>query len=218
MKIASTIAGYSLGESDILRRAMGKKKAEVMAEQKELFLKRALERNFNGKRAGDLFDLMAYFAGYGFNKSHSAAYALLAYQTAYLKANYAPEFMACLITLEVQHAEKMSFYLQEAKDMGITIMPPDINRSEIDFTVENQAILFGLQGIKNVGLTSLENIITERTKKPFKDMLDLCQRIDLRTSNKRVIENLICAGAFDTLAWTALSKTCRSTKNYRLCC
>ena len=169
------------------------------------------------KRAGDLFDLMAYFAGYGFNKSHSAAYALLAYQTAYLKANYAPEFMACLITLEVQHAEKMSFYLQEAKDMGITIMPPDINRSEIDFTVENQAILFGLQGIKNVGLTSLENIIAERTKKPFKDMLDLCQRIDLRTSNKRVIENLICAGAVDNLPGRSLSKACRSTKNYRLC-
>ena len=199
MKIASTIAGYSLGESDILRRAMGKKKAEVMAEQKELFMKRAIERNFNQKKAGDLFDLMAYFAGYGFNKSHSAAYALLAYQTAYLKANYMPEFMACLITLEVQHAEKMSFYLQEAKDRGIQLMPPDINRSEIDFTVEGQSILFGLQGIKNVGLAALENIIAERTKKPFKDMLDLCQRIDLRTANKRVIENLICAGALDTL-------------------
>jgi len=199
MKIASTIAGYSLGESDILRRAMGKKKAEVMAEQKELFLKRAVERNFDGRRAGELFDLMAYFAGYGFNKSHSAAYALLAYQTAYLKANFAPEFMACLITLEVQHAEKMSFYLQEAKDMGIAILPPDINRSEIDFTVDEQAIVFGLQGIKNVGLTALENIIAERTKKPFNDMLDLCKRIDLRTSNKRVIENLICAGALDKL-------------------
>jgi DNA polymerase-3 subunit alpha len=199
MKIASAIAGYSLGESDILRRAMGKKKAEVMAEQKELFMKRAIERNFNERKAGELFDLMAYFAGYGFNKSHSAAYALLAYQTAYLKANFAPEFMACLITLEVQHAEKMSFYLQEAKDMGITILPPNINRSEIDFVVEGQGILFGLQGIKNVGLASLENIIAERAKKPFIDLLDLCKRIDLRTSNKRVIENLICAGALDTL-------------------
>lgn len=199
MKIASAIAGYSLGESDILRRAMGKKKAEVMAEQKELFMKRAIERNFDQRKAGELFDLMAYFAGYGFNKSHSAAYALLAYQTAYLKANFAAEFMACLITLEVQHAEKMAFYLQEAKDMGLTILPPDINRSEIDFTVEQQAILFGLQGIKNVGLASLENIIAERTKKPFIDLLDLCKRIDLRTSNKRVIENLICAGALDRL-------------------
>src|SRR6185436_10354335 len=125
MKIASTIAGYSLGESDILRRAMGKKKAEVMAEQKELFLQKSKERNFDAKKAGELFDLMAYFAGYGYNKSHSAAYALIAYQTAYLKANYLAEFMACLISLEATHAEKMAFYLQEAKEMGLEIIPPD---------------------------------------------------------------------------------------------
>ena len=199
MKIASTIAGYSLGESDILRRAMGKKKVEVMAEQKELFLKRAHERNFDGKKAGELFDLMAYFAGYGFNKSHSAAYALIAYQTAYLKAHYPAEFMACLISLESSNPEKMSFYLDEVKGNGLVLMPPDINRSCIDFSVVEGNILFGLQGIKSVGLAALENIIAEQQKNPFTDLLDFCKRIDLRTANKRVIENLICAGAFDQL-------------------
>lgn len=207
MKIASVIAGYSLGESDILRRAMGKKKAEVMAEQRELFMQRAKERNFDQKKAGELFDLMAYFAGYGFNKSHSAAYALIAYQTAYLKANFTPEFMACLISLEASNADKMSFYLQEAKDMGLSITQPDINCSEIKFSAKNNSILFGLQGIKNVGLASLENIISERSKKPFADLLDFCKRIDLRTSNKRVIEHLIWAGAFDRLPGNRAQKS-----------
>jgi DNA polymerase-3 subunit alpha len=200
MKIASAIGGYSLGEADILRRAMGKKKAEVMAEQSAIFVEKATARNFDGKKAQELFDLLAYFAGYGFNKSHSAAYALIAYQTAYLKANYLPEFLACLISLEATHPDKMSFYLQESKDLGITLLPPDINRSSIDFSVINGNILFGLQGIKNVGLAALENIVEERAKKgPFKDLLDFCKRVDLRTANKRVIESLICAGAFDTL-------------------
>ncbi len=207
MKIASTIAGYSLGESDILRRAMGKKKAEVMAEQRALFMQRALERSFNEKKAGELFDLMAYFAGYGFNKSHSAAYALIAYQTAYLKANYTPEFMASLISLEASNADHMAFYLQEAKDMGLSIIAPDINRSEISFSVADGQLVFGLHGIKNVGLASLENIIQERIKKPFVDMLDFCKRIDLRTSNKRVIEHLIWAGAFDGLPGNRAQKT-----------
>lgn len=207
MKIASTIAGYSLGESDILRRAMGKKKAEVMAEQRALFMQRALERSFDEKKAGELFDLMAYFAGYGFNKSHSAAYALIAYQTAYLKANYTAEFMASLISLEASNAEHMAFYLQEARDMGLTIIAPDINRSEISFSVSEGQLLFGLHGIKNVGLASLENIIQERNKKPFIDMLDFCKRIDLRTSNKRVIEHLIWAGTFDTLPGNRAQKT-----------
>jgi DNA polymerase-3 subunit alpha len=200
MKVASAIGGYSLGEADILRRAMGKKKVEVMIEQSAIFVEKATARNFDGKKAQELFDLLAYFAGYGFNKSHSAAYALIAYQTAYLKANYLPEFLACLISLEATHPEKMSFYLQEAKDLGITLLPPDINRSSIDFSVVDGNILFGLQGIKNVGLAALENIVEERSKKgPFKDLLDFCKRVDLRTANKRVIESLICAGAFDTL-------------------
>ena len=200
IKIASTIAGYSLGEADILRRAMGKKKVEVMTEQEKIFLKKAQERKFDTQKAKELFDLMAYFAGYGFNKSHSAAYAFIAYQTAYLKANYQAEFLACLISLEATNTEKMSFYLSESKDMGLGILPPDINTSHIDFSVIDNNILFGLQGIKNVGAIALENIIAERKKNgSFADLFDFCKRIDLRTANKRVIENLICAGAFDNL-------------------
>ena len=207
MKIASTIAGYSLGESDILRRAMGKKKADVMAEQKTLFSARAKERKFHVGKAEKLFDLMAYFAGYGFNKSHSAAYAMIAFQTAYLKANFPAEFAAALISLESTNAEKMSFYLKEAHDMGLEILPPNVNESIVDFNVVNGKILFGLQGIKNIGHASLDNIIAQRDAQgPFKDLLDFCIRIDLRTSNKRVLENLICAGAFDTLPGTRTQK------------
>ena len=207
MKIANIIGGYSLGESDILRRAMGKKKADVMAEQKKLFVDRAVSRGYDQKKSDDLFELMAFFAGYGFNKSHSAAYALIAYQTAYLKANYACEFAACLISLEATNAEKMSFYLKEARDMGIEILPPSINHSHIDFSVVGDKILFGLQGIKNIGLASLNNILAQRRKDGlFTDMLNLCERIDLRASNKRVLENLICAGALDELAGTRAQK------------
>ncbi|MBY0109820.1 MAG: DNA polymerase III subunit alpha [Candidatus Babeliaceae bacterium] len=199
MKIASAIGGFSLGESDILRRAMGKKKADVMAEQKDIFVNRAQKRGFNTQKAGELFDLMAYFAGYGFNKSHSAAYALIAYQTAYLKAQYPAEFMACLISLESSDAEKMAFYIAEAREMGISILPPDINVSENMFTAREMSICFGLQGIKNVGQAALESIITERKKLPYKDLYDFCLRVDLRTVNKRVIESLIYAGAYDKL-------------------
>ena len=204
IKIASTIAGYSLGEADILRRAMGKKKAEVMAEQKNLFVEKAIKNNFDGIKSEQLFDLMAYFAGYGFNKSHSAAYALIAYQTAYLKAHFKAEFMACLISLETSNPDKMTFYLDETRSMGINIIPPDVNLSLADFSVisssENKKeIVFGLQGIKNIGLAALEDIINIRSKKSFVNLLDFCTRIDLRTSNKRVIENLIYAGAFDNL-------------------
>lgn len=206
MKISSIIAGYTLGQADILRRAMGKKKAEVMAEQRELFLQGAIKCGFDGGKAGELFDLMAYFAGYGFNKSHSAAYAMIAYQTAYLKANYPAEFMACLISLEATHADKMTFYLQEAKDMGLRIEPADINQSQVDFSVHNGNILFGLHGIKNVGMIAIENILAERSKGLFTDIFDFLKRIDLRVCNKRVIENLICAGALDGLPGTRAQK------------
>ncbi len=206
MKIASAIGSYSLGEADILRRAMGKKKAEEMAAQKAIFTSRAVKSGFDEKKAAELFELMAYFAGYGFNKSHSAAYALIAYQTAYLKAHYPAEFMACLISLESGDAEKMAFYLQEAKDMGISILQPDINQSAIQFSVENGSLRFGLKGIKNVGEAALENIMLERAKKPFDDMLDFCMRVDLRTCNKRVIESLIYAGAFDSLSGNRAQK------------
>lgn len=207
MKIASTIGGYSLGEADILRRAMGKKKADVMKEQRALFTTRAIEKKFDKNKAGELFDLMAYFAGYGFNKSHSAAYALIAYQTAYLKANYPGEFMAALISLESKDSEKMAFYAQDAKEMGLDLAGPDINSSEINFSTKNNTIKFGLQGIKNVGQAALESILQEREKEgPYKDILDFCSRIDLRTANKRVIESLICAGALDCLPGTRAQK------------
>ncbi len=208
MKIASKIGGYSLGEADILRRAMGKKKAEEMAKQKDIFVTKAKNLSFDEKKSIELFDLMAYFAGYGFNKSHSAAYALIAYQTAYLKANFKAEFMACLISLESTAAEQMAFYVSEAKEMGIEILPPDINNSEINFSVVDEKIRFGLLGIKNVGLAALENIIHERSSKTkFKNILDLAKRIDLRTCNKRVFENLIAAGALDSLSGNRAQKT-----------
>jgi DNA polymerase III subunit alpha len=202
MKIASAIGGYSLGEADILRRAMGKKKAEEMAKQQSIFVSRARTRGFDEAKAQELFDLMAYFAGYGFNKSHSAAYALIAYQTAYLKANYPAEFMACLVSLESGDADKMAFYIQEAKDRGIAILPPDIMKSQLSFSVEEGKLRFGLQGIRNVGDAVLHDIFIEREKKAFKDIYDICLRIDMRTCNKRVMESLICAGAFDTLPGT----------------
>ncbi|MCB9493495.1 MAG: DNA polymerase III subunit alpha [Epsilonproteobacteria bacterium] len=199
MKIAGAIAGYSLGAADILRRAMGKKKAEVMAEQKEKFVAGAKEKGFDEKKAAELFDLMAYFAGYGFNKSHSTAYALIAYHTAYLKANYPHEFMAALISFETHNPDQMTNYLQEMSDMHITVLPPSIAESEMSFTASKDGVRFGLEGIKNVGHAALENLITERGKKPFADMLDFCKRIDLRVANKRVLESLIYAGAFDSL-------------------
>lgn len=212
MKIASAIAGYSLGGSDILRRAMGKKKIDVMAEHKKIFIKGAKERNFDGKKAEELFDLMAYFAGYGFNKSHSTAYALIAYHTAYLKANYPHEFMAALISFETNDPDKLTFYLQEISQMGLTTTPPSINKSEIEFAAKEDSIMFGLKGIKNVGLAALEEIIKERTKKPFVDLLGFCKRVDLRTTNKRVIESLIAAGAMDELPGNRAQKTAELDK------
>ena len=207
MKIASAIAGYTLGASDILRRAMGKKKVDVMAEHKKIFVNGAKERGFDGKKAEELFDLMAYFAGYGFNKSHSTAYALIAYHTAYLKANYPNEFMAALLSFETNDPDKLTFYLQEVAMSGRKTAMPNINRSEIEFSAQEDGILFGLQGIKNVGIAALEEIIKERDKKPFLDLLDFCERVDLRTSNKRVIESLIAAGAMDKLPGNRAQKT-----------
>ena len=201
IKIASTIGGYSLGEADILRRAMGKKKVDVMAEQQKIFVKKATELSYDPKKAKELFDLMAYVAGYGFNKSHSAAYALIDYQTAYLKANYPAEFMSCLISLEAGNADNMAKYVNEARDMSLEVLPPDINQSNIHFTVVDGVIRFGLHGIKNVGLAALNSIIADRKEHGhFLDIFDFCKRIDLRACNKRVIESLICSGAFDSLS------------------
>ena len=207
MKIASTIAGYSLGEADILRKAMGKKKAEIMAKQKTLFIAGAQKKSFDTKKSEELFDLMAYFAGYGFNKSHSTAYALIAYHTAYLKTHYPKEFMAALISFETNDPSKLTFYLQEINEMNIKTIPPNINLSEIEFSAQKDGISFGLKGIKNVGLAALEEIIKERQKGAFKDLYDFCYKIDLRVVNKRVIESLIAAGGTDQLPGNRAQQT-----------
>ncbi len=199
MQIASAIAGFSLGTADILRRAMGKKKPEVMAEQREVFLKGALEHGFDQKKAEELFELMAYFAGYGFNKSHSAAYALIAYWTAYLKAHHPREYMAALLTSEVQNTDKVIRYINESRDMGISILSPDVNDSYRDFRVVGEAIRFGLAAVKNVGDHAIEAIILAREADgPFTSLYDFCQRVNLKVMNRRVIESLIKCGAFDT--------------------
>lgn len=207
MKIASTIAGYSLGGADILRKAMGKKKADVMEEQRALFVQGAQQQGYDIVKAGELFDQVAYFAGYGFNKAHSTAYALIAYQTAYLKTYYPREFMATSLTFEANNPDELTHYLQEVRRMNIPLLLPDINRSQAAFTAVEEGILFGLQGIKNVGGAGLTSVLLERDKKPFNDLLDFCKRVDLRTANKRVIEHLIAAGAFDKLPGNRAQKT-----------
>jgi DNA polymerase-3 subunit alpha len=199
MQIASSIAGFSLGRADLLRRAMGKKKPEVMAEQREAFMQGALERGFDKKKAGELFDLMAHFAGYGFNKSHSAAYALIAYWTAYLKAHYPREYMAALLTSEVQNTDKVIRYINETRDLGIKILSPDVNESYRDFRVVGEHVRFGLAAVKNVGDNAIEAIIAAREAGgPFASLFDFCQRVNLKVVNRRVVESLIKCGAFDT--------------------
>jgi DNA polymerase-3 subunit alpha len=203
MQIASAIAGFSLGLADLLRRAMGKKKPEVMAEQREIFLKGAIEHGFDQKKAEELFELMAYFAGYGFNKSHSAAYALIAYWTAYLKAHYPREYMAALLTSEVQNTDKVIRYINESRDMGIGILSPDVNESYRDFRVVGESIRFGLAAVKNVGDNAIEAIIGARDADgAFTTLDDFCQRVNLKVVNRRVIESLIKCGAFDTTGET----------------
>ncbi|MFP3982654.1 MAG: DNA polymerase III subunit alpha [Desulfurivibrionaceae bacterium] len=200
MKIANVIAGYSLGDADILRRAMGKKIPEEMEKQREKFMDGARKNSIPEDKAGRLFDLMAKFAGYGFNKSHSAAYAYIAYQTAYLKAHYPSQFMAALLSSEMNNTDKVVLYIEECKAHEIDVLPPDINESFYDFTVVNEAIRFGLAAVKNVGGAALDSIIEEREKDgPYKSLGDFCTRIDTRKVNKRVIESLIKAGAFDSM-------------------
>jgi len=197
MQIANTIAGYSLGEADLLRRAMGKKKPEEMAAQREKFLSGARTKGFKDeKKITRIFDLMEQFAGYGFNKSHSAAYAVLAYRTAYLKARHPQYFMAALLTSERGNQDKVVKYINECRDMGIAILPPDINSSDVNFTPTQSGIRFGLAAIKNVGETAITSMVAN---KPFKSLFDFCERADSRTVNKRVVESLIKAGAFDSL-------------------
>ena len=200
MQIASTLAGFTLGQADLLRRAMGKKKHEVLAAQRENFLKGAAERGIDAKLAHDVFELMTHFADYGFNKSHSAAYALVAYQTAYLKAHYPQEFYAALLTSVMGTSDKVGYYIEECRRRKIAVLPPDINASGRAFSVDRGAIRFGLAGVKNAGDNALESIITARKKGgDFTSLVDFCSRVDMRLVNKRVIESLIKCGAFDSL-------------------
>ena len=200
MQVASRIAGYSLGESDILRRAMGKKNAEEMAKQRQRFVDGARERSFPEKKVGKIFDLMEQFAGYGFNKSHSAAYAYLAYVTAYLKAHYPLDFMAALLTSETGNTAKIVKYINECREMGIAVLPPDVNSSDKDFTPAAGGIRFGLCAIKNVGAAAVESVIAARTQGGrFPSLYAFCERTDLGAVNRRMIESLIKAGALDTL-------------------
>jgi DNA polymerase-3 subunit alpha len=201
MQIANVIAGYSLGEADLLRRAMGKKIASEMDKQRARFMQGAIERKFPADKAGTLFDLMAQFAGYGFNKSHSAAYALVAYRTAYLKTHYPVEFMAALLTSVTGKTEDVVKYIAESREMGIEVLAPDVHESAANFTPiitpEGYKIRFGLTAVKNVGANAIDSILKARAGGRFKGLHDFCERVDLRLLNKRVLESLIKSGAMD---------------------
>jgi DNA polymerase-3 subunit alpha len=200
MKIANILASYSLGDADILRRAMGKKIPAVMDAQKEKFMEGCKKNDIPEDKAAYIFDLMAKFAGYGFNKSHSAAYALIAYQTGYLKAHYPSQFMAALLSCDMHNTDKIVLYINECKAHDIEVLPPDINESDKDFTVIKDRIRFGMAAVKNVGEAALDSIIEEREKDGFFVSLeDFCNRVNLRKVNRRVVESLIKAGAFDSL-------------------
>lgn len=200
MQIAHKLAGYTLGEADILRRAMGKKKPEEMAAQRERFIRGATALGHPRRKVERLFDLMEQFAGYGFNKSHSAAYAYLAYVTAYLKAHYPVYFMAALLTSEAGNSAKLVRYINECREMGIRVLPPDVNTSQWSFTPDGEAIRFGLGAIKNLGQSSAEAILAARREVGrFRSLYHFCERVDLGALNRRVLENLIKAGAMDSL-------------------
>lgn len=198
MSIAKELADYSLGEADLLRRAMGKKKASEMAEQKSRFEKGAAKNRIDPEKASYIFDLMEKFAGYGFNKSHSAAYAMITYQTAYLKCHYPSEFMAAQLTCETGNPDKITTYISECRNMGVDILPPHVNKSFETFHVAGAKIVFGLGAVKNVGENAVNSIIESRREGgPFCGLMDFARRVDLRRVNKKVIESLIKCGAFD---------------------
>ena len=200
MQIAHRLAGYSLGEADLLRRAMGKKKPEEMAKQRERFVEGAVQRGYPPKKIEKIFDLLAKFAEYGFPKAHSAAYALLAYQTAYLKTHYPVEFMAALLTSVTGSTDDVVKYINECREMGLAVEPPDINVSDANFTPHGQAIRFGLAAVKNVGHNAIESIVAARKEiGSFKSIYEFCEKVDLRLLNKRVLESLIKSGAMDSL-------------------
>ena len=200
MRIASDLGGFSLGGADLLRRAMGKKKVELMKEQRRKFLEGAAKKGVPQKTANEIFDLMDKFAGYGFNKSHAACYSIVAYQTAYLKAHYPAEFMAANLTSEMNDTKRVVILIEECRKMGINVLPPDVNESFADFVAIDKGIRFGLGAIKNVGMNPINSIVKARESYGrFKSIFDLVSNIDLRYINRKVIESLIQAGAMDSL-------------------
>ncbi len=198
-RIAQVLAGYSLGGADLLRRAMGKKKPEEMAEQRQIFLAGATKNGLSEEHAGGIFDLMEKFAGYGFNKSHSAAYALLSYQTAWLKAHYPAQFMAAVLSSDMDNTDKVVTLIEECRELKLKVEPPNVNRSAYAFRASDErTIVYGLGAVKGVGRAAIEALIEERERNgPYKDLFDLCRRADLRRVNKRVLEALIRSGCFD---------------------
>ncbi len=200
MQMAQIIGGYSLGGADLLRRAMGKKKAEEMAQHRELFREGAAKNGLTAEKADDTFDLMEKFAGYGFNKSHAAAYALLAYYTAWLKAHHPAAFMAANMSLAMDDTDKVKILFDDCKLNKLQVLPPDVNASEYRFApTDAKTIRYGLGGIKGSGQGAIEDILRAREEKPFADLFDFCERVDRRQVNRRTIEALIRAGAFDSL-------------------
>ncbi|HVH06825.1 MAG TPA: DNA polymerase III subunit alpha, partial [Myxococcota bacterium] len=217
LQIANQLAGYSLGEADLLRRAMGKKKPEEMAKHEEKFVTGAKERGIDPRKAEEIFGLMAEFAGYGFPKAHSTAYALITYQTAYLKANHPREYLAALLSIEAGNHDKLARYIAHARGMKIDVLPPDVNESERDFTVVSEGIRFGLAGVKNVGEGAIEAIVEERDKAGrYLGLFELAERVDSKRVNRRVVESLVRCGAFDSLhanraaCWAALDAALES--------
>ncbi|OLN32858.1 DNA polymerase III subunit alpha [Desulfosporosinus metallidurans] len=208
MQIARDLGGYSLGRADLLRRAMGKKKKEIMEEERKNFIEGlqdedgkwiipgALRIGLTRRDAEEIFDLMAKFAEYGFNKGHATAYAVISYQTAYLKANYPIEFMAALLSTVMGSSDKISFYIQDAKQSGIHVLPPDVQYSQVGFSIEERVIRFGLGAIRNVGVNVVEKILDARKEGPFKSLYDFCMRVDQKVLNRRVLESLVRSGAF----------------------
>ncbi|MFP4199379.1 MAG: DNA polymerase III subunit alpha [Halanaerobium sp.] len=201
MEIASSLAGYSMGEADLLRRGMGKKKLELVASEREKFVKGAVERKIDEETAQEIFDQMEYFAGYGFNKSHSTAYAFLAYQTAFLKYHYPEEFMASLFSSVMGNQDKIADYIKASREINLKIMPPDINRSYHDFTAEGEGkIRYGLKAIKNVGSGAIKALVEARKEKKFSSLIDFLKRVDISALNIQSLEAFIKAGAFDQIA------------------
>jgi DNA polymerase-3 subunit alpha len=222
IKITSEIAGFTLAKADLMRRAMGKKDKSLMADLKKEFVAGATQRGIQRKVAAEIFDLIEKFASYGFNKSHSVAYSIIAYQTAYLKTHYPAEFMAAILTSEIGNTDKIVLFINDCRKSRLNVLPPDVNESESSFVVTHEGLRFGLSAVKNVGEGAVESIVQERKKSgPFLSLFDFCRRVDLRIVNRKTIESLIQAGAFDTLEanrarlFEGLDKALSYAQNYQ---